>query len=37
VPVCQSSAAIGIEEHYQERVGLLGAVRLYNQGFLKLN
>jgi HD-like signal output (HDOD) protein len=37
VPVCQSSAAIGIDEHYQERVGLLGAVRLYNQGFLKLN
>jgi HD-like signal output (HDOD) protein len=37
VPVCQSSTAIEIDENYQDRVGLLGAVRLYNQGFLKLN
>jgi HD-like signal output (HDOD) protein len=37
VPVCQSSTAIGIDENYQEHVGLLGVVRLYNQGFLKLN
>jgi HD-like signal output (HDOD) protein len=37
VPVCQSSAVIAVDEHYQERVGLLGVVRLYNQGFLKLS
>jgi HD-like signal output (HDOD) protein len=37
VPVCQSSMVIGVDEHYQERVGLANVVRLYNQGFLKLS
>jgi HD-like signal output (HDOD) protein len=36
VPVCQSATVIGVDEHYQERVGLANVVRLYNQGFLKL-
>ena len=36
VPVCQSSAVIGIDERYQESVGLLNVVRLYSQGFMKL-
>ncbi len=37
VPVCQSATVIGVDEHYQERVGLANVVRLYNQGFLKLS
>jgi HD-like signal output (HDOD) protein len=36
VPVCQSSVVIGIDERYQESVGLLNVVRLYSQGFMKL-
>jgi hypothetical protein len=35
-PVCQASRLIEADEDYQERVGLLGAVRLYDQGFLRL-
>lgn len=35
-PVCQSSTVIDVDEDYQERLGLLGAVRLYKQGFVKL-
>jgi hypothetical protein len=35
-PVCQASWLIEADEDYQERVGLLGAVRLYDQGFLRL-
>lgn len=34
--VCQASRVIDAGEDYQERVGLLGAVRLYNMGFLRL-
>ncbi len=34
--VCQASRLIEADEDYQERVGLLGAVRLYDQGFLRL-
>jgi hypothetical protein len=34
--VCQASKLIEADEDYQERVGLLGAVRLYDQGFLRL-
>jgi len=34
--VCQASSLIEADEDYQERVGLLGAVRLYDQGFLRL-
>jgi HD-like signal output (HDOD) protein len=37
VPVCQSSSVIAVDEQYQQRVGLAGEVRLYNQGFLKLS
>jgi HD-like signal output (HDOD) protein len=35
-PVCQASGLIEADEEYQERVGLLGAVRLYDQGCLRL-
>ncbi len=35
-PVCQASWLIEADEDYQDRVGLLGAVRLYDQGFLRL-
>ncbi len=34
--VCQASQLIEADENYQERVGLLEAVRLYDQGFLRL-
>jgi HD-like signal output (HDOD) protein len=35
-PVCQASGLIEADEEYRERVGLLGAVRLYDQGCLRL-
>jgi HD-like signal output (HDOD) protein len=35
-PVCQASRLIEADEEYQERVGLLGAVRLYDEGLLRL-
>lgn len=34
--VCQASRVMEIDEDYQDRVGLLGAVRLFDQGFLRL-
>jgi len=35
-PVCQASRLIEADDEYQERVGLLGAVRVYDQGLLRL-
>jgi HD-like signal output (HDOD) protein len=34
-PVCQASTVIGVDEDYQERVGLLGAVRLWEGSSLR--
>jgi HD-like signal output (HDOD) protein len=35
LPVCQAGQLIEANEEYQERVGLAGAVDLYNKGFLR--